>query len=88
MQRYINKIFSSTRLIGGRGESNAHVAEGLATAMQCFEDFQLKRESGANPQKHCILISNSPPYLVPTAESLNFSGHSAEQLAGLIQEVL
>jgi len=77
-----------TRLIGGRGESNTHVAEGLATAMQCFEDFQQKREPGATPQKHCILISNSPPYSAPTVESLNYSGQNAEQLANIIQEVL
>lgn len=38
-------------------------------------------------QKHCILICNSPPYLIPVFECQTYSGKNAEQLAGLLQEV-
>jgi mediator of RNA polymerase II transcription subunit 25 len=75
-------------LIGGKGESHANIAEGLATALQAFEDLQQKRE-GTNilTQKHCVLVCNSPPYLMPVMESLTYSGHTTDQLAGLLKEV-
>lgn len=74
--------------MGGKGESCANIAEGLATALQCFEELQQKRESNTNVQKHCILVCNSPPYLLPVMESQNYSGKTAEQLAVILQEVL
>nr|CAH7747629.1 unnamed protein product [Callosobruchus chinensis] len=73
-------------LLGGKGESHANVAEGLATAMSCFEELQQKKESSANNQKHCILICNSPPYTLPVLESHAYSGKTAEQLATVLQE--
>lgn len=75
------------RMAGGRGESHANAAEGLATGLQCLEDLQQCREPGATAQKHCILVCNSPPYQLPAVESPNFSGHTAEQLAALLHEV-
>lgn len=75
------------RLIGGKGESHANVAEGLATALQCFEDLQEKRDGNTNPQKHCILVCNSPPYMMPCVENHLYSGQTAEQLATVLQEV-
>lgn len=74
-------------MIGGKGESHANIAEGLATALQCFEDLQQKRETNSVPQKHCILICNSPPYLLPVMESQAFSGHTVDQLAATLSEV-
>nr|XP_018900911.1 PREDICTED: mediator of RNA polymerase II transcription subunit 25 isoform X2 [Bemisia tabaci] len=71
----------SQKMSGGRGESHAHIAEGFATALQYFEDLVQKRETGATPQKHCILICNSPPYSMPVMESHTYSGHTAENLA-------
>lgn len=75
------------RLVGGKGESHANIAEGLATALQCFEDLQQQREANSMPQKHCILVCNSPPYMLPVMESPAFSGHTVEQLASILQEV-
>lgn len=76
------------RLIGGKGESCANIAEGLATALQCFEELQQKRDGNVNNlQKHCILICNSPPYLFPVMETQNYAGKTAEQLAVILQEV-
>lgn len=80
-------LHSLFRLVGGKGESHANIAEGLATALQCFEDLQQRREPNILPQKHCILVCNSPPYLLPVMESATFAGHSVEQLAVLLQEV-
>ncbi|KAJ8922602.1 hypothetical protein NQ315_007633 [Exocentrus adspersus] len=74
-------------LIGGKGESHANVAEGLATALHCFEELQQqKRDSSVTVQKHCILICGSPPYLLPVLESQVYSGKTAEQLAAILQE--
>lgn len=73
-------------LIGGKGESHANIAEGLATALCCFEELQLKRDPNIQVQKHCILICNSPPYLLPVFECQSYAGKNAEQLAPVIQE--
>ncbi|KAI4462701.1 mediator of rna polymerase ii transcription subunit 25 [Holotrichia oblita] len=75
-----------SRLIGGKSESHAHIAEGLATALHCFEELKLKRDVNTSTQKHCILICNSPPYLLPVMESQQYSGKTAEQLAVILDE--
>ncbi|KAL0272772.1 UNVERIFIED_CONTAM: hypothetical protein PYX00_005619 [Menopon gallinae] len=74
-------------LIGGKGESHANIAEGLATALHAFEDLQQKRE-GTNimTQKHCILVCNSPPYFMPVMESPTYAGHTTDQLAAILNE--
>lgn len=55
--------------------------------MSCFDELQQKRDPNVMVQKHCILICNSPPYLIPVFECQTYSGKNAEQLAGLLQEV-
>lgn len=75
------------RLIGGKGESHANIAEGLATTLQCFDELQQKRDSNANIQKHCILVCNSPPYSLGVFETHAYTGKTSEQLAGILQEV-
>ncbi|XP_054259504.1 mediator of RNA polymerase II transcription subunit 25-like [Macrosteles quadrilineatus] len=72
--------------VGGKGESHANIAEGLATALLCFEDLQPKRDVNASPQKHCILVCNSPPYMMPVRETPVFDGLNVEQLAGVLNE--
>ncbi|KAJ9601081.1 hypothetical protein L9F63_000816, partial [Diploptera punctata] len=79
-------IMDKLELVGGKGESHANIAEGLATALQCFEDLQQRREPNVLPQKHCILVCNSPPYHLPVMESPTYAGHTVEQLAVLLQE--
>lgn len=74
-------------MVGGKGESHANIGEGLATALQCFEDLLLRREPSSATQKHCILICNSPPYQTVIQESYKFAGHTVEQVAALFQEV-
>ncbi|XP_023233829.1 mediator of RNA polymerase II transcription subunit 25-like [Centruroides sculpturatus] len=72
--------------IGGSGEACSHIAEGLSTALQVFDDFIAHRDPGIVSQKHCILICNSPPYPLPTLESPAYSGIMAEQIAALMAE--
>ncbi len=74
-------------MVGGKGEAHANIAEGLATALQCFEDLRLKREDMGMVQKHCILICNSPPYQLPVMEISPFTGKTVEQLASLFTKV-
>jgi len=76
------------RLVGGKGESHANIAEGLATALQAFDDLKQKRE-GTNimTQKHCILVCNSPPYMMGVMESSTYLGMNTDQLAGVLNEV-
>lgn len=74
-------------MVGGKGESCANIGEGLATALQCFEDLQARREPNVASQKHCILVCNSPPYQTVVQETYKYANHTVEQLAGLFQEV-
>ncbi|KAH7969474.1 hypothetical protein HPB52_018412 [Rhipicephalus sanguineus] len=83
---YDNIMAYSCSFVGGAGESCSHIAEGLGTALQVFDDFQGLREPGAVVQKHCILVCNSPPYRLPTLESPVYAGHSVEQLASIMAE--
>ena len=74
-------------MVGGMGESYANIGEGLATALICFEDLQVRREPNTASQKHCILVCNSPPYLTVVQETYKFSGQTVDQLAPILQEV-
>ncbi|XP_044255360.1 mediator of RNA polymerase II transcription subunit 25-like isoform X3 [Tribolium madens] len=73
-------------LIGGKGESHANIAEGLATTLQCFDELQQKRDNNGNIQRHCILVCNSPPYSLGVFETHAYTGKTAEQLAAILQE--
>ncbi|XP_050304087.1 mediator of RNA polymerase II transcription subunit 25-like isoform X1 [Anthonomus grandis grandis] len=73
-------------LIGGKGESHGNIAEGLATALCCFEELQPKRDPNIVVQKHLILICNSPPYMMPVLECQMYSGKNCEQLASILLE--
>lgn len=75
-------------MVGGKAESHANIGEGFATALQCFEDLQVRRDPNAATRKHCVLVCNSPPYQTGVQESDTYSGYTVEQLAGVFQEVL
>ncbi|XP_058806987.1 mediator of RNA polymerase II transcription subunit 25-like isoform X2 [Phymastichus coffea] len=73
-------------MIGGKGESCANIGEGLAVALQCFEDLKLRREPIPASQKHCILVCNSPPYQIGVTESSEFLNYTIDQLVALFPE--
>lgn len=74
-------------MTSGRGEQCANLAEGLATALVCFQDLEKMRgDSEFTTQKHCILISNSPPYSMPVMECYEYEGKNVEQLAAVFNE--
>ena len=76
-------IFSLT---GGKSECNANLAEGLATALVCFQDLDNIRDKETTTSKHCILISNSSPYSMPVTECYEYEGKNVEQLAAIFLE--
>eukprot|EP00079_Xenopus_tropicalis_P036946 XP_017950717.1 PREDICTED: mediator of RNA polymerase II transcription subunit 25 isoform X6 [Xenopus tropicalis] len=76
----------SIRFMGGGGESCSLIAEGLSTALQLFDDFKKMREQIGQTHKVCILICNSPPYLLPAVESTTYSGYTTENLVQKIGE--
>lgn len=71
---------------GGKSECNASLAEGLATALVCFQDIEKKRDKDTQTNKHCILISNSSPYSMPVTECYEYEGKTVEQLAAIFLE--
>jgi mediator of RNA polymerase II transcription subunit 25 len=81
------KTIDNLDLTSGKGEQCANLVEGLATALVCFQDLEdERRDTEFTTQKHCILISNSPPYSMPVTECFEYEGKSVEQLAGIFNE--
>ncbi|XP_066484338.1 mediator of RNA polymerase II transcription subunit 25 isoform X3 [Tiliqua scincoides] len=74
------------QFVGGGGESCSLISEGLSTALQLFDDFKKMREQIGPTHKVCILICNSPPYLLPAVESTTYSGYTTENLVQKIGE--
>ncbi|XP_043915296.1 mediator of RNA polymerase II transcription subunit 25 isoform X2 [Protopterus annectens] len=74
----------SIQFMGGGGESCSLIAEGLSTALQLFDDFKKMREQIGQTHKVCVLICNSPPYLLPAVESTTYSGCTTENLVQII----
>uniref|UniRef100_A0A1B0C941 Mediator of RNA polymerase II transcription subunit 25 n=1 Tax=Lutzomyia longipalpis TaxID=7200 RepID=A0A1B0C941_LUTLO len=74
------------RLTGGKSESYANLAEGMATALVCFDDLEERRDQGTPTQKHCILICNSVPYSMPVQECYMYENKTVDQLATIFQE--
>ncbi|XP_023562429.1 mediator of RNA polymerase II transcription subunit 25 isoform X5 [Octodon degus] len=72
------------KFMGGGGESCSLIAEGLSTALQLFDDFKKMREQIGQTHRVCLLICNSPPYLLPAVESTTYSGYTTESL---VQEI-
>ncbi|XP_059809925.1 mediator of RNA polymerase II transcription subunit 25 isoform X3 [Hypanus sabinus] len=74
----------SIQFMGGGGESCSLIAEGLSTALQLFDDFKKMREQIGQTRKICVLICNSPPYLLPAVESTTYSGFTTDNLVQMI----
>ncbi|XP_043847631.1 mediator of RNA polymerase II transcription subunit 25 isoform X1 [Dromiciops gliroides] len=74
------------QFMGGGGESCSLIAEGLSTALQLFDDFKKMREQIGQTHRVCLLICNSPPYLLPAVESTTYSGYTTESLVQKIGE--
>lgn len=74
------------RLTGGKSESYANLAEGMATTLVCFDDLEERRDQGTLTQKHCILICNSVPYSMPVQECYMYENKTVDQLASIFQE--
>lgn len=86
--RDFNIHFFLCSLTGGKSESNAHLAEGLATALVCFDDMNEIREDRYQVQNYCILVCNSTPYSIPVNECTAYENKTIEQLAALFHEVI
>lgn len=84
-QKFLKSI-DNLDLTGGKSESNANLAEGLATALVCFQDLENIRDKDAVVNKHCILITNSSPYSMHVTECYEYEGKTVEQLASIFLE--
>lgn len=80
-------MFIALSLTGGKSESNACLADAMATAMVCFDDMKKARDDTRFVQNHCILICNSAPYSMPVFECTPYENKTVEQMAVLFQEV-
>ncbi|XP_063704744.1 mediator of RNA polymerase II transcription subunit 25 [Culicoides brevitarsis] len=80
------ETFDKIDFSGGKSESNACLAEGLATALVCFEDLEQIRENGSGSNKFCVLICHSAPYQMPVLECVTYENKTCEQLSTIFQE--
>ncbi|KAM8825372.1 mediator of RNA polymerase II transcription subunit 25 isoform 4-T4 [Synchiropus picturatus] len=76
----------SIQFMGGGAESCSLIAEGLSVALQLFDDFKKMREQIGQTHKVCVLLCNSPPYLLPAVESVTYTGCTVDNLAKLIRD--
>ncbi|KAM3598776.1 uncharacterized protein V6R79_022420 [Siganus canaliculatus] len=76
----------SIQFMGGGAESCSLIAEGLSVALQLFDDFKKMREQIGQTHKVCVLLCNSPPYLLPAVESVNYTGLTADNLVKIIRD--
>lgn len=79
------------RFVGGGASNCSHITEGIATALNCFDDFKsLKKAASSSTTKpipkHCILVCNSPPYGLPCAESSAYNGLKLDALVATMGE--
>uniref|UniRef100_A0AAV2KEK5 Mediator of RNA polymerase II transcription subunit 25 n=1 Tax=Knipowitschia caucasica TaxID=637954 RepID=A0AAV2KEK5_KNICA len=77
---------NSIQFMGGGAESCSLIAEGLSVALQLFDDFKKMREQIGQTHKVCVLLCNSPPYLLPAVESVSYTGHTADTLVKIIRD--
>lgn len=79
------KWLDSVPFLGGCGETHSHISEGLRTALHVFDDIKEKRNNDrVTPDRHCILICNSPPYHLPSMEGIRYTGFYSDQLANML----
>ncbi|KAJ8251052.1 hypothetical protein GJAV_G00216710 [Gymnothorax javanicus] len=76
----------SIQFMGGGAESCSLIAEGLSVALQLFDDFKKMREQIGQTHKVCVLLCNSPPYLLPAVESVSYTGCTADGLVQIIRD--
>ncbi|XP_028268743.1 mediator of RNA polymerase II transcription subunit 25 isoform X2 [Parambassis ranga] len=76
----------SIQFMGGGAESCSLIAEGLSVALQLFDDFKKMREQIGQTHKVCVLLCNSPPYLLPAVESVSYTGCTADGLVKIIRD--
>jgi len=76
----------SIQFMGGGAESCSLIAEGLSVALQLFDDFKKMREQIGPTHKVCVLLCNSPPYLLPAVESVSYTGCTADNLVQIIRD--
>uniref|UniRef100_A0A671K557 Mediator of RNA polymerase II transcription subunit 25 n=1 Tax=Sinocyclocheilus anshuiensis TaxID=1608454 RepID=A0A671K557_9TELE len=76
----------SIQFMGGGAESCSLIAEGLSVALQLFDDFKKMREQIGQTHKVCVLLCNSPPYLLPAVESVSYTGCTADSLVQIIRD--
>uniref|UniRef100_A0A8B9H7K1 Mediator of RNA polymerase II transcription subunit 25 n=1 Tax=Astyanax mexicanus TaxID=7994 RepID=A0A8B9H7K1_ASTMX len=74
------------RFMGGGAESCSLIAEGLSVALQLFDDFKKMREQIGQTHKVCVLLCNSPPYLLPAVESVSYTGCTTDNLVQIIRD--
>ncbi|XP_022529723.1 mediator of RNA polymerase II transcription subunit 25 isoform X2 [Astyanax mexicanus] len=79
---WIDKI----QFMGGGAESCSLIAEGLSVALQLFDDFKKMREQIGQTHKVCVLLCNSPPYLLPAVESVSYTGCTTDNLVQIIRD--
>ncbi|XP_009860133.2 mediator of RNA polymerase II transcription subunit 25-like [Ciona intestinalis] len=79
------KTLDAIKFGGGGGEQYSHINEGLATALQLFNEFSAT-QSDPQVTKLCFVVSNTPPYHLPCVESFEYAGLTLNQITDKLSE--
>ncbi|CAG0886248.1 unnamed protein product [Cyprideis torosa] len=71
---------------GGIGENQSHITEGLAVALQMFQDLDSLRMPGLKTSRHVILICNSLPFGLPISDAAPYMGMTHEDILSAIKK--
>jgi len=86
IKRVLN-VFDKLEFTGGMGESYSSGHEGIASALQAFEDVKnMRRNPDLAVTQHLVFISNSPTYDIPVLENYKYNGMVLDQLANIVKE--
>ena len=85
-QQQFIKFVDSIDFSGGGAEHHSYIAEGLATVLQLFNDMS-KAQKNKKVERFCFLVCNTPPYELPSSESLKYSGLSWIELVKELKNI-
>ena len=79
-------VFDRLRFVGGRGDTQSSGQEGLAAALEVFDNLQQERPAGLATTKHVIYMCNSPCFDMPVIENVPYNGRTLDELAAVLGE--
>ncbi|KAK2829751.1 hypothetical protein Q7C36_017741 [Tachysurus vachellii] len=76
----------SIQFMGGGAESCSLIAEDFPSRCSCSMTLRKCGSKIGQTHKVCVLLCNSPPYLLPAVESVSYTGCTTDSLVQIIRD--